>query len=324
MASYDLATAKSKVTDYGKAKWGRGPETDDEWATIGQGIDYGDGVDDAELQTAYGQADKYAESIGGKVLPSYQAPPAVTPPPAAPPPAAGDGSVGASSGAPVVPPALETVVPGLFNPAPPNPLDAQVQSILSSLMTRGSEPVSLDDPNLAGASDVFRSRAQRGAEKLRGAAAERAGATGTLESGGFDTEALGYQQDANFASAQHDSDLVMNETKARRDDLQKALALAQQSGQFDKAQRLQTQIALMNAALQKMGIDVNEKLGLGDIDVRGRAVEQSGALGRGDLGLRLMQTLRQNQQYYAGLGLSAAQIEAKLNQDALAILLGAF
>jgi hypothetical protein len=381
MAVYDLNTAKGKVTDYGTKKYGRGPENDQEWAAIAQGINYGDGVDDDELNQAYGNADSYAASIGAQVLPGYQAPgqqapvapaapiaPAATPAPAAAP--SPDGSVPASQSTPQPPPTtsaspdfvpyapeaaavpdnLQALVGELFAQQTPSPIDAQMQEALQALLTRSQAPVSITDPQLQPASDTFRASQQRGANRMRSATAERAAQTGTLDSGGFDTEALGYQQDANFASSMNDSNLVLGEMDKRRDDLRQGISLAMASGQFDKQQALQRQLALLDAAqqqqsfglsqelgrgdlnlrrelgiggleLQGRGLDLNRELGLADIGVRQGAVTQQGQLGRGSLALDLIRSLMQNDQFYSGLGLQAGTTQAQLNQDAIMRLL---
>ena len=70
------------------------------------------------------------------------------------------------------------------------------------------------------------------------------------------------------------------------------------------------------------GLDLNRELGRGDLDLRNRTLSQQGALGRGDLAMRLLGTLMQNDQFYSGLGLNAAQLEALLNQNAVTSLFG--
>jgi hypothetical protein len=387
MAVYDTNAAKGKVTDYATKKYGRGPANDDEWAAIGQGINYEDGVDDNELNQAYGNTDTYASSIGATVLPGYQAEGtggaaatgsgggswqeyqnfltnnpgdggryasahgydqgAVDAMVAAGAPAANeDGSVDASTTTTTtggIPPGLADLIPGLFGESTPSPLDTQVQEALQALLTRSQQPVSITDPQLQPASDTFRASQQRGAERMRSAMAERAAQTGQLESGGFDTEALGYQQNANFASAQRDSELVLGEMESRREDLKTGLTLAMASGQFDKQQALKQQLALLDAAIEKERINVTGTLGQGDLDLRellglGGLSNQSrgldiqellgqgdidlrSLLGQGNLGLGLLSLLIGNDNFYSGLGMQGGINEAGLNQNAIIQLL---
>jgi hypothetical protein len=136
----------------------------------------------------------------------------------------------------------------------------------------------------------------------------------------------------------------------RREDLRQWITLAMASGQFDKQQELQRQLATLDATaedrrhglnrelgigdlglrrelgigglgLQGRGLDIQQLLGLGDIGVRQGAVTQQGQLGRGSLALDLIRSLMQNDQFYSGLGLQAGTTQAQLNQDAIMRLL---
>lgn len=411
---YDLNTAKSRVTDYTTKKYGRGPQNDQEWAQIGDGINYGDGVDDDELNRAFGNADRLAGSIGngnrqpnnlpnagpqlgpvgvpntipnaGPRLPGSgggdfnfrdynsgtQAPTTIqraggfnwrdfnsgTQAPGAVPPSGGfrDRHIetelpSGATGGPNIPPNLRELLGGLFNPRPPSPWELQAQQALQQILTRGSSTPSITDPTLQPVSDAYRSGQQRNYERLRSAAAERAAQDGTLQSGGFDAEALGYLQDTNAQSAAFDANLVREEVQARREELVTAIQIANQMGQFDQAQQLQQQLALLDGALRQQGmqmdfglrsrgldlqeqgmnmdfglrsrgLDIQQMLGRGDLDFRQRGLDLQGQLGRGDLGLRLLQSLLQNDQFFSQLGLSAAQIQAILNQSAVQSILG--
>jgi hypothetical protein len=280
MGLYDLNTAKQKVSDYSTQKWGRGPQNDTEWGAVGKGINYQDGVDDNELNTAYGNADSYATSLGASPKPSPQ-----------------------PTGA--VPPA-----------APSNPLGQQTQGALQMLLTRGQQAPSLDDPVLKPQMEAFNVQRQRAAERQRASAAERLAANGMASggSGGALDTALGQiEAGRGLDEANFGAQLVGQEQDARRNELIKALSIAAQMGDNEAAREL-----------QRMGLELNRTLGTGDLDLRGRALTQQGQLGRGALGVDLLRALMQNDQFYSGLGLNAAQMQALFNQNAITQLFGGF
>jgi hypothetical protein len=158
------------------------------------------------------------------------------------------------------------------------------------LINRAQTQPNLDDPNLRGVSQAYDRAQQRNAQRMRAQLAERAAQTGTLESGGFDTEALGYQAQAGSNAAAFDAELVYGEMNARRQELQQGLALAASIGDAESGRELQRQLSLLDASLQRAqmtqsgsqfdrSFGLQERLGIGDLDLRGE-------LGRGDLSLR--------------------------------------
>jgi hypothetical protein len=435
MALYDLNTAKSRVTDYATKKYGRGPQNDDEWGEIGQGIDLNN-IDDNALNRAFSNADALAKRLGA----SGPLPPSPTPPggigtanpggftgpttapghypgggigtsnpggltgpstipsgggitradgfnwrdfnsgtqapgSGGPQGGGGDGSVPPSGGVgngatgggggtgtgggPNIPPSLRDLIPGLFEPRQPSPWELQAQQALQQIITRGAQTPSLTDPNLQPVADAYRSRSQRGAESLRAAAAERAAQTGTPFN---DPQALMYQQAANTDVAGFEANLLQTEMQTRRDELMQAIQIANQMGQFDQAQTLQQQLALLEATMQQQGLTLQRELGMGDLDLRrelgfgdlglrrelgfadinlrgqgldlqrelgmgdlglrGRGLDLQGQLGRGALGMELLRALLQNDQFYSSLGLDAAELQALLNQSAIRDLFG--
>lgn len=233
MASYDLNTAKQKVTDYTTSKYGRGPQNDQEWGQIAGGINYNDGVDDNELNQAYGNADSLARSLGSSNAPAPSPQPA--------PQATG-----------AVPPA-----PGV------NPYQQQVQESLTGLITRGQQAPSLSDPTLQPQADVFRATQQRSAERQRAALAERMAAQGMAGSGGFDVgvgqiEAQRGLNEANFNAA-----LVGNEVGARRGDTNFALNLLSQLGDSSALRSLNQQLGLGDLGLRRDALTQQGQLGRG-------------------------------------------------------------
>jgi hypothetical protein len=309
MATFDLNTAKQKVTDFTTKKFGRGPQNDQEWGAIAQGINFNDGVDDNELNQAFGNAERLAASLGASPQPAPQ--PAPSPGTVRPGPQPGMQIAVSSPSTPAPAPANTGAVPPT-TPAP-NPMQQQTQSALQALLARGQQTPSLADPTLAPQMDAFRAMRQRAAERQRSSAAERAAQTGTLNSGGFDTTVAGIEAQRGLDEANFGAGLLGQEQTARRAELMQALQLAAQMGDAEAAREL-----------QRMSLDLNRTLGTGDLDLRNRALTQQGQLGRGSLGLDLLRALMQNDQFFSGLGLNAAQLQAMLNQNAVSQLLGGF
>lgn len=273
-----VSLAQQKVTDYATQKYGRGPQNDQEWGAVAKGINYGDGVDDNELNQAYANTDAFAKSMGAQPIQQQAQAPA--------PQVQGQGQQ-------------------------LSPIQSAFQGGLLNLMNQSQQTPSLNDPNLAAQSQAFRVAQQRGAERSRAALAERMGAEGTLGGGGFNV-GLGQIENARTqAEAGFDANLIGDEVNARRAALLDSLRIAAAAGDNEAARLLQTQ-----------GLQLQERLGLGDLDLRNRGLTQQGQLGRGDLALRLMLGLQGNQQFYDQLGLNSAQWLADYNQRAFNSYMG--
>ncbi len=234
---------------------------------------------------------------GGAVAPapSTQAPATYVPPAPTltPPPTTGQQS-------PVyqtpVPSNLQSIVGDTFQQQPASPIQSTYQDSLLKLIADNQKPVSLEDPQLQPASDVYRATRQREADRARSSAAERAAATGTLGAGGFDANVGQIENRKGMDIAQHDSDLVLNEMNARRQQLTQGLALAQQTGNADAERQIRTQLALLDAA-------VNESQFGRELQFRESALGSQTQLGQGELSLRLLLGLLQNQLGQGQLGL---------------------
>jgi hypothetical protein len=301
--TYDLDQAKQKVTDYSTQKWGRGPQNDTEWGAVAKGINYGDGIDDYELNQAYGNADAYATSIGAQ--PVSQQPAQQTP----------------------VQQAQATPLEAGSQVQQTSPIQQAFQGSLLNLINRSQQAPSLSDPTLKPQVDVFRSAQQRNAERMQQTAAERLAAQG-LNSGGQGgamdaaVSQIGAQRGLNEAT--FEAGLLGQEMDARRGDLMNALELARVSGDTHTAQALQRELSLLDLGLRGQGLDLQKQLGLGDLDLRGQAIQQQGQLGRGDLALRLLLGMQGNQLAYDQMGLGASQWLAQFNQNNFQNYMGGF
>ncbi len=319
MGVYDLPTAKQRVTDYATGRYGRGPTSDQEWAAIAQGINYDDGVTDEELTQAYGNADRYAASLGATpTIPSP--PPAPVPPPAPPPPGPAPTPEPPPQQTPSytvpTPPNLQATVPGLFNQQPASPIQQAYQGALIPLIQQSQQPVA---PTVQGtayqpASEVFRATRQRQTDRARNALAERMAAQGTLGSGGFDAGIQQLYNQEGLDIAGNDARLIEREIGSRRQQLMQGLALAQASGNAEAVRQLQTQLGLLSAATGES--QFGRELGF-----RERALGQQGSLGRGELALRLMSLLTGNQYNYDVLGSNNARWLSDYNQRLIESLL---
>jgi hypothetical protein len=228
MGVYDIDQAKQKVTDYSTQKWGRGPQNDQEWGAVSQGINYGDGVDDNELNQAYGNADAYAQSIGGQA--KQQAPPQAQEAPAP-----------QAQAAPQV-----------------SPIQQAFQGSLLSMLNKSQQQPSLNDPALAAQSQAFGVGQQRSAERQRSAMAERMAQQGQAESGAFDTGVGQIEAQRGLNQSNFDAGLVGNEVNARRQELMQAMQLAASIGNQEAARELQKELSMLDIGLRGRGLDIQE------------------------------------------------------------------
>lgn len=200
---------------------------------------------------------------------------------------------------------LPSNIAGLFGQRPEaTPIQSAYQDALLNVLGRSQQTPSLDDPTLKPQVEVFRAQEQRNQERQRRAAAERAAASGTNQSGYLDDTIMRGIQDQGFNTARFNAGLLGNEMDKRRQELQAGLQLASATGNAEAARELQERLAQVSASMQQQGLSLQDRLG------------------RGDLGLRLMQSLMGNNQFYDQLGINTAMGQEGLNQRALQIILG--
>lgn len=132
-------------------------------------------------------------------------------------------------------------------------VDPQFREALLRLMGRAEQPVGdmSGDPRAA----AYQRARLLGAQRERGALAERAAYTG-LNSGGagsgaFETGIQGIQEAAGEDIAGQQAGLVGEEMQARRDDLQRALSIASSVGARDQEAQLRMQLANMDEAFRR-------------------------------------------------------------------------
>ena len=138
-------------------------------------------------------------------------------------------------------------------------------------------PVSVNDPEIAPAVLANRMATERGLQDQRSAIAERMNAQGLTGSGALDTAMQAAQERASSGEAQFSGNAVLDQAKARRQELVNLMQTGAGIMNADEARALQGKIADLDAYLREQSIT------------------------------------NQNTQFYDQLGLSAAQWQALMN-----------
>lgn len=175
--------------------------------------------------------------------------------------------------------------PAMQTPAITN----QVTELLKQRLTEMSNPLDLSkDPVYQGQIREAQIASLRGADRERAALAERAAATGTRSSGGFDVGVQGILDNQRESDRGFAANLAGERLTGREQQLSQAIQMARAVGQDDIANQLELQ-----------RLDLQKELGRGDLSLRGE-------LGRGQLGLG-----------YDNLGFNYADMIQRANRDAV-------
>lgn len=134
---------------------------------------------------------------------------------------------------------------------------ATLRQLIQERLKGASQPVDPNDPNINIPVTAARDQLTRGNEAERTALAERAYATG-----GLNTDLIGRQiQQSNERSGTTLSgiraNLIQREIVSRRSELQDLLSMVMAAGDSDAARQIQLQIAALNAQLQEQGQAIN-------------------------------------------------------------------
>jgi hypothetical protein len=191
---------------------------------------------------------------------------------------------------------------GSIAPGAPTTVAGAFQQALVSKMA--PQPISASNPQVAPALAANRISEQRGMERDRNILAERAAASGTNMSGGFDTSLLGLSQARSEREGQFAGDKLWQLGQ-------------QQSGEGMGAMQMAGGLLSGEAQreLQKYGIDT-------DAALRDKGLGIQEKLGTGQLGLGLLGQQIGDQQFGQGLGAQIGMFSAGQYQDALLRLLG--
>ena len=219
------------------------------------------------------------------------------------------------------------------------------QSVQGSIQSGLAAPVvNENDPAYRAQVDAYNRNSQRSAERMRASAAQRANATGTLGSGGFDAGVNRILQNQGAQEADFEAQLMQSELTAGRERQARAQQLGAGLFSQEQQQGLQERLANQSSALTGMGMNNQRDLaGYGAQNQRdltryggqlqaglanqGAQMQQRGYnlqrdLGLSDLDFRNRQSNQQNEQYYSGLGQQLGLETARLNQQALLSLMG--
>lgn len=197
----------------------------------------------------------------------------------------------------------------------PSTIAQSYQQGLVNALNQG--PISATSSVVAPSIAASRLATQRGLEDTRNQLAERAAATGTNLSGGFESQLLGAQQDAAARQAQLEANLIYGGQQEQ--DLNTRAALASAGGLLSGQAGLtqQQQLAELDAALRREGLAQQGQLGTADIGLRR-------TLGEGQLNLGLLSALLQNQQFGQSLSQQGSQFGQSLDAQTLLGLLNHF
>jgi hypothetical protein len=170
------------------------------------------------------------------------------------------------------------------------------------MMNQG--PVTMEDPIVKAQADAFAQAQQRGLEQTRAAMAERAAATGTLGSGGFNADVQGAYQDMGNQIAGQNASLLGQRLDQQRQEIQNALQMGGQYLSDQQKNALSLKLAQINDATQRMGLGVQERLGTGQLN------------------LGMLNALMQNQQAGNALGWDMSKFQWNANMSPWAGLFG--
>lgn len=225
--------------------------------------------------------------------------------------------------------------------------------IMSMLGTNVNQ-ASVQDADISPQSQAFAAAAQRAQAARRAEVVQQASRNGTEGAGGTEARIDALAERTGQAIGQNDANLIGQKLETRRQQLNTALAAAQQMGMADEANNLQRQLANLDASIQTRGQDVNltqigaqrdlanldastrvylgdlsakmqaagystqERLAALDAELKRYGIDMQGRLGDIDAGLRN----RQIDLGYDTLGVDVAKTKAQMNRDAITAGLG--
>jgi hypothetical protein len=182
--------------------------------------------------------------------------------------------------------------------------DASRAAILELLQRDPPTPQELmDSPE----NQAYRLAAQRAEERQRAELAEDAAFQGYDNTGFFDTELQGIRQQRGEGEAGFLGELAVSRMQAQREDLQFAIAQAQQAGQFDLAQQLQREAMSLDAAIRREQMASTERMTANDLALRE-------FLGRAGIDLDRLRLGEDSRQFNYGYGLDAARLNETIRQ----------
>lgn len=182
-----------------------------------------------------------------------------------------------------------------------------VRQQLMNLLALDPNQIGENDPDVAPARAAYDVAAQRAADRQQSQLAEQAAFQG-LGSGALATGQQAVEQQSKESRAAYNADLTMQALESRRGRLMEGLKLGAGLLTAEQENKLRMDIAKLDADIRRQGLAIQEKLGLGDLDLRKL------------LGMRELDLTKRGQdlameQFLQRLGFDAGVAEQNFNQD---------
>lgn len=184
-------------------------------------------------------------------------------------------------------------------------LDTARRDALLDLL--GRKPPTAAELQASPENQAYQLQSQRAAERQRAELAERASYEGFGDTGFFDTEVAGINQQRAEGEAGFMGQLAITRMQAQREDLQFAIAQAQQSGQFDLAQQLDRERMTLDAAIQREQMASSERMAANDLALRE-------FLGKAGIDLDRLRLGEDQRQFNYNIGYQYADLDERAEQ----------
>jgi hypothetical protein len=251
---------------------------------------------------------------------------------AASPGAPAHGAAGAMPSGPIT---NDTPLPGTGN-------SPSLEDLVKKQLANQINPAAIDPAALQTSPEAQAERltSQRAADQQRAQIAEQNAQSGLAGTGGGAGLLRGVDQAQAERDTQFIGQLAATKVAQQLDQIKFGIQAAMQAGQFDKAQALQLQLAQLQDAAQRYGIDTAAKTAqgaqavqmagintaaqtaAGEQDVQRYGIDTGAKTAAGNLGLGYAQLGQAGEQFGDTLGYNYAALTTKANQDALLALLG--
>ena len=156
---------------------------------------------------------------------------------------------------------------------------AEMRAMVMSQLGQATAPVDANSPGLKPIIDAQKLSLQRGSQRQRSAAVERAGVRGLGDSGALDTRINQIEQGRGESEAGMIGQILNSELQNKRAQVTQLLSLAVQSGDSEAARTLQGRLAAIDQEMTQ------NRFGQ-DLGFRNRALDTGDAFNRDDLDFR--------------------------------------
>ena len=201
--------------------------------------------------------------------------------------------IAATKGAPAPAPAAPAAPVAPTLPQQQAQTQSQVQTVLQDLLAKNPGTVDPNSAEMRQQRGAFQRQQQRAIERARLASAERNNATGAT--GALDGDVNRINLSAADQAGNFEAGLVTQELGAQRQQLMQALEIAASQGDRQAVVALQERLGLLDATLRREGYSLQERLG------------------RGQLGLGLLEAQMRDRQQNNALGFNYAQLGNQSN-----------